>query len=77
MDINRIDDAERLFQLLSVYRRMKEMLERRHRYPVRIRVDQLVPTMSYIGTEDEEALVLFESMVDQRISEIEAEIGEL
>lgn len=77
MDINRISDAERLFQLLSVYKRMKEMLERRHRYPVMIRVSQMIPTMSYIGTDDEEALLLFEQMVDQRIAEIEAEIGEL
>ncbi len=77
MDINRIDDAERLIQLLSVYKRMKEMLERRHRYPVRIRVDQLVPTMCYIGTEDEDAVVMFEQVVDQRISDIENEIGEL
>lgn len=77
MDINKIGDAERLFQLLSVYRRMKEMLERRSMYPVRVRLDQLIPTMSYIGTDDEEALMMFEQVVDQRISEIETEIGEL
>ncbi len=77
MDTNKIPSAERLFQLLSTYERMQLMLQSKQNSPVKIRLDQLIPGMSYIGTDDPEGIALFEELVATRITQIKAAIEEL
>ena len=77
MDANKIPSAERLFQLLSTYERMQLMLQSKQNYPVKIRLDQLIPGMSYIGTDDPEGIALFDVLVATRITQIKAAIEEL
>lgn len=77
MDATKIPSAERLFQLLSTYQRMQLMLQSKQNYPVKIRLDQMAPGMTYIGTDDPEGIALFEELVSTRITQIQAAIEEL
>ncbi len=77
MDVNQIQGAERLFNLLGTYKRMQLILQNRDLMPVTIRLEKTLPFVSYIATDDPEGIEMFETMVNQRIAQIEAAIEEL